>query len=722
VSDKPGAEAAGSPDAATPGGDDARLLGAASVGVAVGTAPGHSLAAVLRLRSFRRLWIGLALSSLGDWLGLLALTALASQLVSGSYAKENFAIAGVLFMRVLPAVLIGPLAGYVADRLDRRWTLIVGDVLRFVIFASIPIVNALTWLYIATVLIEVVSLVWLPAKDATVPNLVPRERLEAANQLSLATTYGSALPAAGIFTVLTLSTKGLSSAFGWSESVPVLLALYFNAFSFLLSGIVIWTIKGIPPGSSVATADQSTLWSTIVDGWAYVHRTPLVRGLVVGIVGAFAAGGVVIGLARVYVEDLGAGDPGYGVLFGSVFLGLAVGMWLGPRMLSGLSRRRLFGLALILAGLLLAAIAIIQNIVVVAILVLSLGFCAGIAWITGYTLLGLEVEDALRGRTFAFVNTLIRLALALVLAIAPLLAGLIGVHTYRINDDAELSYNGAAFTFLIAAVLATIVGLSAYRQMDDRRGVPLTKDLKHALVGRSGDYAERGVFIALEGGEGAGKSTQAGLLSSWLREQGYDVVLTHEPGDSAVGAKLRAILLDPTTGSLSHRAEALLYAADKAEHVERVVSPALARGAVVITDRYVDSTLAYQGAGRDLLPNEVERVARWATHDLRPHLTVLLDLPPSEGHQRLLARRSRDGESECLACGNDRLEAEPLAFHERVRSAFLRLAATDSDHYAVLDARLPPGVIAEQIQRRLVPLLGRASRAAGVHRAGEVVT
>jgi dTMP kinase len=722
VSDQPGAEAAGSSDAAGPLGDGADAVGAVPLGVAVGTAPRHSLAAVLRLQSFRRLWIGLALSSLGDWLGLLALTALASQLASGSYAKENFAIAGVLFMRVLPAVLIGPLAGYVADRLDRRWTLVVGDVLRFVIFASIPIVNELPWLYVATVLIEVVSLVWMPAKDATVPNLVPRERLEAANQLSLATTYGSALPAAAIFIVLTLSTKGLSSAFGWSESVPVLLALYFNAFSFLLSGLVIWTIKGIPPGSSVATVDQSTLWSTIVDGWAYVHRTPLVRGLVVGIVGAFAAGGVVIGLARVYVEDLGAGDPGYGVLFGSVFLGLAMGMWLGPRVLSGLSRRRLFGLALTLAGLLLAAIAIIQNIVVVAILVLSIGFCAGIAWITGYTLLGLEVEDAFRGRTFAFVNTLIRLALALVLAIAPLLAGLIGVHTYRVNDDAELSYNGAAFTFLIAGVLAIIVGLSAYRQMDDRRGIPLVKDLQRALVGPSGDYAERGLFVALEGGEGAGKSTQAGLLSSWLREQGYDVVLTHEPGDSAVGAKLRAILLDPTTGSLSHRAEALLYAADKAEHVERVVGPALARGAVVITDRYVDSTLAYQGAGRDLLPNEVERVARWATHDLRPHLTVLLDLPPGQGHQRLEGRGSRDVAFERLDSGHDRLEAEPLAFHERVRSAFLQLAATDSDHYAVLDARLPPGVLADQIQRRLVPLLGRASRAAGVHRADEVVT
>jgi dTMP kinase len=682
-------------------------MGPAPVGLAVTTAPRHSLAAVLRIRSFRRLWIGLALSSLGDWLGLLALTALATELTAGSYAKQNFAIAGVLFMRVLPAVLIGPLAGYVADRLDRRWTLIVGDILRFLIFASIPLVDNLPWLYVATVLIEIVSLVWLPAKDATVPNLVPRERLEAANQLSLATTYGSALPAAAIFTVLTLSTKGLSSAFGWSASVPVLLALYFNAFSFLLSAVVIATIKGIPPGSSVPIEDKSPLWRTIVDGWAYIHQTPLVRGLVVGIVGAFAAGGVVIGLARVYVMDLKAGDPGYGVLFGSVFLGLAIGMWFGPRMLAGLSRRRLFGLALTMAGLLLAAIALIQNIVVVVILVVSLGFCAGIAWITGYTLLGLEVDDELRGRTFAFVNTLIRLALALVLAIAPLVAGLIGVHTYRINDDATLSYNGAAFTFLIAAVLATIGGVSAYRQMDDRPGVPLVRDLRRALAGRTGDYAERGVFIALEGGEGAGKSTQARLLSSWLHDQGYDVVLTHEPGDSAVGAKLRAILLDPETGSLSDRAEALLYAADKAEHVERVVSPALARGAVVITDRYVDSTLAYQGGGRDLPSNDVERVARWATRDLRPHLTVLLDLPPHEGRQRLL--------------GKDRLEAEPLAFHERVRSAFLQLAATDADHYALLDARLPPGLLAEQIQRRIVPLLRQASPATNVQPADEVV-
>ncbi len=658
-------------------------------------APTNSLGAVLRLKAFRRLWVGLGLSSLGDWLGLLALTALASQLAGDDYASKNFAIAGVLFLRVLPAVVIGPLAGYIADRLDRRTTLIAGDLIRCVLFASIPLVGTLTWVFVATVLIEAVSLVWLPAKDATIPNLVPRERLEAANQLSLTTTYGSALPAAGIFTLLTLSTKGLSSAFGWSDSVPVLLALYFNAASFLVSGLVIWTIREIPRGSSIAVDDQSNLWRTIAAGWSYVYHTPVVRGLVVGIVGAFAAGGVVIGLARVYVEDLHAGDPGYGVLFGSVFLGLAIGMWLGPRLLTGFSRRRLFGLALILSGLLLAAIAVTQNIVVVTLLVVVLGFSAGTAWITGYTLLGLEVEDAVRGRTFAFVNSMIRLALALVLAIAPLLAGLIGTHSFRINDDARLDYNGAAFTFLIAAVLATIVGVTAYRQMDDRRGVSLVHDLRRSLTGSTGVFAERGLFVAFEGGEGAGKSTQATMLARWLTDQGYDVLLTHEPGDSDVGKKLRAILLDPDTGALSPRAETLLYAADKAEHVNRVVGPALARGAVVITDRYVDSTLAYQGAGRNLPGAEIERLARWATSDLRPHLTVLLDLAPSIGQTRFDAR--------------DRLEAEPLGFHERVRSSFVRLAASDPDHYLVVDAGMPVGDIAAAIRARVGVQLSRST-------------
>ncbi|GAB2740304.1 dTMP kinase [Nocardioides pakistanensis] len=668
-------------------------------------APTHSLAAVLRIRDFRLLWVGLGLSSLGDWIGLLALTAMANEFAAqssgGSYAVQNFAIAGVLFLRVLPALIMGPVAGYIADRIDRRITLIWGDYIRGALFITIPVVGTLWWVFVVTVLVEIVSLVWGPAKDATVPNLVPRHRLEAANQISLATTYGSALPAAALFTGLTLVDKLYRNLFVDFPNGPIDLAIYFNGISFIVSGIVITRLKEIPRGPATGREEGNAI-RVVLDGWKYVGGTPVVRGLVVGIVGAFAAGGVVIGLARTFVSDLGGGEPGYGVLFGTVFLGLGLGMWRGPRLLQGLSRRRMFGLALTGAGLLLFPLALVQQLEIVTAITLVLGFFSGVAWITGNTLLGLEVPDSVRGRTFAFVGSMIRLSLALVLATAPAVAGLIGTHSPEILGK-EYVYNGAAITFLLAAVVMTAVGVTSYRQMDDRKGVPLVNDLRNAFTGSPGVFSAVGVFIALEGGEGAGKSTQARELARWLRFEGYDVVLTHEPGDTGVGRKLREIVLDPETGDIADRAEALLYAADKAEHVERVVAPALARGEVVVTDRYVDSTLAYQGAGRALDPRELEKVARWATGDLRPHLTVLLDLPPQAGLTRFEER--------------DRIERESLEFHERVRAAFLRLASAHSEHYLVIDARLPVEEIAAAVRGRVLPLLEQARRRQPLERA-----
>ncbi|MDI6910576.1 dTMP kinase [Nocardioides sp.] len=213
---------------------------------------------------------------------------------------------------------------------------------------------------------------------------------------------------------------------------------------------------------------------------------------------------------------------------------------------------------------------------------------------------------------------------------------------------------------------------------------------------RPGVYADTGVFVCFEGGEGSGKSTQSGLLRDWLESRGFAVLLTFEPGDSEVGRKLRTIVLSPETGEISDRTEALLYAADKAEHVDTVVRPALDRGAVVITDRYVDSMLAYQGAGRALDIGEVEQVARWATHDLRPHLTVVLDLEPEHGLGRFRER--------------DRIEGESVEFHRRVREGFLRMAAADPEHYLVLDARGERDEIAGLVRDRVAPLLDQARR------------
>jgi dTMP kinase len=200
-----------------------------------------------------------------------------------------------------------------------------------------------------------------------------------------------------------------------------------------------------------------------------------------------------------------------------------------------------------------------------------------------------------------------------------------------------------------------------------------------------------GLFIAFEGGEGAGKSSRAQALAGYLGAGGREVVLTHEPGDTRVGRHVRSLVLDPSSAGLDPRAEALLYAADRAEHVAAVVRPALDRGAVVLTDRYVDSSLAYQGVGRGLGLAAVASVSAFATGGLVPHLTVVLDVPPSIGRGR-------------LAGPADRLEGESDEFHERVRQAFLDLAAAAPHRYVVVDATLPAAHVDAAILDRVKEL------------------
>jgi len=200
-----------------------------------------------------------------------------------------------------------------------------------------------------------------------------------------------------------------------------------------------------------------------------------------------------------------------------------------------------------------------------------------------------------------------------------------------------------------------------------------------------------GVFIVFEGGDGVGKTTQVDLLCSWLANAGREVLRTFEPGDTTVGAMIRRIVLDPATGEMSPRAETLLYAADKAQHIFSVVRPALQRGAVVVCDRYVDSMLAYQGAGRVLQLADLEHIARWATEDVRPDLTVVLDAELSDGVQ--------------AKSNKDRLESAGDGFHERTRQFFLELARREPARYLVLNARASREEIAADVAARVAPLL-----------------
>ncbi|WP_336631118.1 MULTISPECIES: dTMP kinase [unclassified Microbacterium] len=204
----------------------------------------------------------------------------------------------------------------------------------------------------------------------------------------------------------------------------------------------------------------------------------------------------------------------------------------------------------------------------------------------------------------------------------------------------------------------------------------------------------RGLWVTFEGGDGTGKTTQASLLEQSLREEGRAVVRTREPGGTEVGVLIRDIVLHHR-GEVSPRSEALLYAADRAQHVETLVRPALERGEVVIQDRYLDSSVAYQGAGRVLDPDEIRRLSLWAAAGALPDVTVLLDLDPAAARERLDAADKPF----------DRLEAEKDVFHERVRAAFLELAAADPARFLVLDASRPPAELAAAIRARVLPLL-----------------
>jgi dTMP kinase len=657
---------------------------------------------VLAIPAFRKLWNSMLFSSLGDWLGLLATTALAAQLSGGSYATANFAIAGVFIARLLPAVFLGPIAGVIADRFDRRKLMVSVDVMRGALYISIPIVHTYFWLYAAMILVECLTLFWSPAKEASVPNLVPREKLENANQVSLLAAYGTAPVAAILFSLLTLLSGAIAAISPLLPTNSVDIALYFNALSFFFAA---WTIRGLKEisksGTEKKSADENIAQSLAL-GWKSVSDSKIIRGLIIGMIGAFSAAGAVIGLARTFVGDLGGGDAAYGVLFGAVFTGLALGIAFGPKVFAQFSRRRLFGASLSAAGVFLVLLAAISNLTLSIFIVIILGAFSGITWVTGFTMLGMEVHDEVRGRTFAFVQSLIRITLVAVLAIAPAIAATIGEHRYEFQN-VKLDYNGAQITMLIAGLIAALIGVVSYRQMRDRPTVSLWSDVVAALQGELGAITgapAKGTFIAFEGGEGTGKSTQSQLLAKWLEQEGETVVLSREPGGTELGKDLRKILLGHETGVISPRAEALLYAADRAHHVFSVIRPGLDRGDVVITDRYFDSSAAYQGAGRVLNPSEVARISRWATESLYPTLTILIDVPATIGLARLKSL--------------DRLEAEPTEFHERVRQEFLQIAMMDPERYLVVDGTQTVEEIHTEIIARVAELPALKRNADGI--------
>ncbi|MEJ7702775.1 MAG: dTMP kinase [Geodermatophilaceae bacterium] len=399
-----------------------------------------------------------------------------------------------------------------------------------------------------------------------------------------------------------------------------------------------------------------------------------------------------MGVAQLYVATLDAGNAGYSILFGTVFTGLALGMIVGPRILPGISRRRLFGLTIGLSGVSVLTMSLMSDFVLVMVLALLVGVFGGIAWINGYTMIGYEVEDRLRGRVFAFILSSVRIALLLSVAVGPLLAGWLGQRSLRLRDS-ELAFSGPSTMLLVAGLMATAVGVYAYRKVGGQ-GKRLA-DILWQTVSRpdllGDERVDTGLFVAFEGSHSGQIAGQAVTLVERLRRVGYPVISTQEPGDTAAGRQIAAILSDRTGTPLAPATECLLYLADRAEHVATVVRPALQQRQVVVCQRYVDSSVAYQGAGRGLDPSRIRRTSQWVTGSLAPDLTVVLDATGGPGEDAA------------------------------VRHMFLELADADPDHYLVLPADLQAEAIAAAVDDRVLALLAtRSERVAHVVPGGSL--
>jgi len=598
--------------------------------------------ALLRIPVFRRVWAAIMLSSLGDWLGLLATTAMAQQLTADeSVAVQGTAISGVILIRLLPDLVLGAFAGALADRLDRRTTVIVGEVLAASLYLSIAIGYDLLWLYLAQFLIEAVGLFTMPAKQALWVNIVPRKRLAVANQLSLLSVYGAVPIAALLFALLNTASRffadpnnvdpELAQALD-DPSVPIVLALGFNAISFLISAGTIFASRHAIPAYTGEREIGASLLVLIKEGASFLRSNALMKALYVGILGAFAAGGFVIGVAQLWVITLRAGTAGYSILFGTVFTGLALGMLLGPRVLPGITRRRIFGVSIGLAGLVLVVMSFMREFVIAAAMAGAVGFFSGISWIVGYTLIGYEVVDRLRGRTFAFVISSVRIMLLLTVAIAPLMAGFIGNHVITIGQ-AKLVFTGPGLTLLIAGILAVAVSwYVASRVAPGQRSVLMgaVRKLFGSAPLAPDEPPEVGVLLAIEGPDPAERRRVAAGVAEWLASKGHDVLLTGRSDDEAAAKRLSERTGPDSTAGMaglpaSSAAQALLAAAAHAEYVTTVIRPVLAHGGIVVCDGFQDDVQARSDLAGSVDTAEQMRALRWGSGRLVPHLTVVLD-------------------------------------------------------------------------------------------------
>jgi dTMP kinase len=572
--------------------------------------------------------------------------------------------------RVLPGFVVGPIAGVIADRWDRKKTMIVADLTRALLIFSLPFVESLLYLLIVSAFLESLTLIWGPAKDASLPHFVPRGQLQHANSMSLIGVYLpwplASIVFASLVPVATFLGETVTVLRGLVQS-PEALALWLDSLTFLFSAVMIYTLV-IPRSRRVAgKLDLTQAKLDLVEGLTFVRDHKQVRPWLLGIAFTFTAAGGVFSLGVGFTQQvLRGGESGFAFLIGFLGTGMIVGLLASGFLVKNLAKDVLFSGCLFLLGGCLIALAAMGSLNGALPVASALGFFGGVAYATAYSLMQESTSDEFRGRTFSAAYTIIRIGTLIGLGLFPFLADAVG--DYQIGS---YPIPGTRITLWTAGLVVIGGGVVSLRAVNAARAVP------HAEKGRPS-------FVVFEGGEGAGKSTQIHSFVEWLRSRGEDVVVTREPGGTEIGARIRAILLDPDSRTMDARTEALLYAADRAQHVAQVIKPALQAGKIVVSDRFLDSSLAYQGLARGLGLDEVYEISRWAIDGALPDLVLWLRVDPEVGLRRLNETP-------------DRMEAEEGDFHDRVAAAYLELSERFPERFVVLDATKPPAEVHKDV-------------------------
>jgi dTMP kinase len=420
--------------------------------------------------AFARLWGAQVVSSTGDWLGLVAITALADR-VGGSYAGASIGL--VLAARIVPGFFLAPLAGVVADRWNRRRLMVVCDLGRAAVMLTLPFVDSIAGLVLASLVLELFTLLWAPAKEAMVPNLVPRQSLTNANSLSMIASYATFPLGAALFT-LSARLASLFDGVGLAHTLRLDksgLAFVFDAVTFAISAALIW---GLPIGGRRATDrrdapprrfDAGATLRDVREGWRFVVVDPVVRAVNCGLATGLIGGGMLIPLGALFARDvLSSGEAGYGVLVTALGIGVAFGVT-GVSVLQRRVRKQwLFTTAVLSGGVALVLAASMAQLAPAAFAVGVLGLCAGTVYVVGFTLLHEHVTDDLRGRIFASLYTLIRLCLLLAMTTGPLLSELLDHasarwwhrHVHLLGVDVALP--GVRLTLWLAGVIIMFAG------------------------------------------------------------------------------------------------------------------------------------------------------------------------------------------------------------------------------------------------------------------------